>query len=109
MPREIPESDWKILSRLKPLTLDRLCQRILKTSEDIIVRAKEGGYHNAYLELYKHVQTNDKRLSNCFDDWKRSQALEILTNWKSEELLTEEEFAAFSSETRMIVNGFLKR
>jgi hypothetical protein len=109
MPREFPEPDWKILFRLKPLALDRLCQRILKTSEDIIVHVNEGGHHNAYLELYKHIQSSDKRLSNCFDDWKRSQALEILTNWKSEELLTEEEFAAFSSETREIVYFLLRR
>lgn len=42
MEREIPESDWKTLSRLKPLALDRLSQRIMTTSEDIIVHAKEG-------------------------------------------------------------------
>jgi hypothetical protein len=109
MPREFPESDWKILSRLKPLTLDRLCQRILLESEDSIVRVKEGGYHSAYLELYKHIQSSDKKIANCFNDWRRSQALTILINWRSENLLMEEEFAAFSSETRVIVNGFLKK
>lgn len=103
MQREFPESDWKTLSRLKPLALDRLCQRILMTSEDIIVRVKEGGYHSAYLELFKHVQTNDKRLSNCFDDWKRSQAFFILANWRKEKLLSDEEFSAFSEETRKVV------
>jgi hypothetical protein len=108
MPRDFPEPDWKTLSRLKPLVLDRLCQRILLESEDIIVRVKEGGYHSAYLELFKHIQTNDKRLSDCFDDWRRSQALEILTNWKSEKLLTEEDFSAFSPETREMVNFLLK-
>ena len=109
MPRDFSEPDWKTLSRLKPLALDRLCQRILMTSEDIIVRVKEGGYHSAYLNLFKHIQTNDKTLSNCFDKWSRSHALEILINWKSEELLTEEEFAAFSPETRELVNFLLRR
>ncbi len=108
MPRDFPEPDWKILSRLKPLALDRLCRRILLTSEDIIVRVKEGGYHNAYLELFKHIQTNDKTVSNCFDDWKRSQAFFILANWRREKLITEEEFAAFSAETRVIVEGLSK-
>jgi hypothetical protein len=109
MSRDFSEPDWKTLSHLKPLALDRLCQRILLESEDIIVRVKEGGHHSAYLELFKHIQTNDKRLSICFDDWRRSQALEILTSWKSEELLTEEEFAVFSLETREMVNFLLKR
>ena len=103
-----PEVDWKTLSRLKPLALDRLCQRILTTSEDIIVCINEGGYHSAYLELFKHIQTNDKRLINCFDDWRRSQAFFILSNWRRERLITDEEFADFSAETRIIVDGRLK-
>lgn len=105
MQRDFPESDWKILSRLKPLALDRLCQRILLSSEDIIVRVKEGGYHSAYLELFKHIQANDKRLSNCFDDWKRSQAFFILANWRREKLISDEEFAAFSKETRIVAES----
>jgi hypothetical protein len=108
MPRDFPESDWKTLSRLKPLALDRLCRRIVLESEDIIVRVKEGGYHSAYLELYQHIQSGDKRLSNCFDDWKRSQAFFILANWRREKLVTDEEFAAFSAETRIVVGGLLK-
>ncbi len=102
---DFPESDWKVLSRLKPLALDRLCQQILMTSEDIIARTKEGGYHSAYLELFKHIQTNDKRLSSCFDDWRRSQAFFILANWRREKLITDEEFAAFSAETRKVAES----
>jgi len=108
MPRDFPESDWKTLSRLKPLALDRLCQRILIESEDIIVRANEGGFHKAYLELYKHIHANDKRLGNCFNDWKRSQAFFILASWRREKLITDEEFAAFSTETRAIAEGILR-
>jgi hypothetical protein len=109
MPRDFPEFDWKTLSSLKPLALDRLCRQTLLESEDIIVRSKEGEYHNAYLALFKHIQTNDKRISNCFDDWRRSQAFFILVNWRREKLITDEEFVSFSAETRTIVNRFLKR
>lgn len=108
MTRDFPEPDWKTLSRLKPLALDRLCERIVLESEDIIVRVKEGGYHDAYLELVKHIQTQDETVSNCFDDWKRSQAFFILANWRREKLITDEEFAAFSAETRIVVGGLLK-
>lgn len=108
MSNDFPESDWKTLSRLKPLALDRLCQRILQESGGIVARAKEGGYHSAYLDLYKHIDECDETMSRCFDGWKRSQALNILINWRSENLLTEEEFNAFSPDTCTIVNGFLK-
>lgn len=108
MSRDFPETDWKTLSHLKPLALDRLCQRILTTSEDIIVRANEGGYHSAYLELFKLIQADEKKLSNCFDDWRRSQAFFILANWRREKLISDEEFADFSEETRMVAKGLLK-
>ena len=108
MPRDFPEPDWKILSRLKPLALDRLCQRILQEAGDILGQAKEKEYHRAYLDLYKYVHKNDERVVNCFDDWKRSQAVYILMNWMSEKLLTEVEFNAFSPETREVVERFLK-
>ena len=109
MPYDFPEPDWKALSRLKPLALDRLCQRILQESGKILDHAKEGGSHSAYLELYKHIHTSDERVSDCFDDMKRSRALAILINWKLEGLLTEEEFNAFGPETRALVDAWLKR
>jgi DNA invertase Pin-like site-specific DNA recombinase len=109
MQRDFPEADWKILSKLKPLALDRLCQRILTTSEDIILGANEGGYHSAYLELYKHIQARDEVLSHCFDDWRRSRALLHLVNWCREKLITDEEFATLSAETRNEVDSFLRR
>ena len=108
MQRNFPETDWKMLSRIKPLTLDRLCQRILQESGDILARAKEGGNHGVYLELFRHIQESDKVVSACFDQWSRSHALDILINWRRENLLTEEEFDAFSPETRRMVDGFLK-
>jgi hypothetical protein len=109
MPRDFPEADWKTLSRLKPLALDRLCQRIMAEAGDILDRAKENEYHHAYLDLYKHIHTSDETVANCFNDWKRSQALNILASWMSERLLTDEEFAAFSPDMRAIVDMLLKR
>ena len=109
MPHNFPESDWKTLSRLKPLVLDRLCQRILKKAGGIITSAQKDEHHRAYLDLYKYIHTSDETVADCFNDWKRSRALEILINWRLERLLTDEEFAAFSPETRAIVDMFLKR
>ena len=107
MSNDFPESDWKVLSRLRPLALDRLCRQIVLESEDIIVRVKEGGYHSAYLELFKHIQKQDDILSDCFGDWKRSQALIAIANWRRENLITDEEFAALSMETRKTIGLYL--
>lgn len=109
MPLKLPEADWKTLAGLKPRALNRLCRRILRTSEAIISRADEGRHHSAYLDLYRHIQESDKVVSNCFDPWSRSHALGILINRWAENLLTEEEFSAFSAETRDTVEWFLKR
>ncbi len=109
MPRDFPESDWKTLSHLKPLALERLCQRILQEAGGILDHTQEGGHHYAYLDLYKHIHTSDETVATCFNDWKRSHALEILISWKLERLLTDEEFASFRSDTRAIVDMWLKR
>ncbi len=106
---DFPESDWKKLSRLKPLALERLCERILLEAEDRIARTKSGEFYRAYLDLYKHIQTSDEKVADCFNDWKRSRAVFILVNWRANNLLTEEEFAAFSPDTRAAVDIFLKR
>lgn len=92
-----------------PACLTLCSGRSLKKSGNIIDCVKEGRCHSAYLELYKHIQTSDEVVDNCFDDWKRSQVLRILINWRSKNLLIEEEFAAFSAQTRGLVEGFLKR
>jgi len=96
---ELPEPDWKTLSRLKPLALERLCQGILRGAQDLLASVPEGEAHRAYLDLYKYIQDSDQVLAGCFD-WRRSQALLILANWRQEELLTDEEFARFSPEAR---------
>jgi hypothetical protein len=109
MPIDFPEPDWKTLSRLKPLALERLCQRILQESGNILGRVQEGGHHQAYLDLYKHIYSSDEKVANCFNYWKRSRALAMLINWRLERLITDEEFAAFSPETRAIVDMLLNQ
>lgn len=102
---DFAESDWQLLSRLKPLVLDRLCQRIVQEAGGIISGAKGGRYHSAYLELFEHIQKSDKSLSNGFDDWRRSQAFFILANWCRQKLITDDEFSAFSAQTRKAVES----
>ena len=104
-----PESDWKHLSRLKPLALDRLCQRILAEAHALIDAAAEGEHHRAYLAFYRYIQEQDRLVADCFNDWRRTQALFLLMHWRQQRLLTEKEFAGFSAETRNVVDAWLSR
>lgn len=101
------EQDWKYLSRLKPLALDRLCRRILDEAQVIIAGAAEGEHHRIYLALFRHIQERDRLIADGFDDWSRSRALGHLLVWRQHGLITDEEFAAFSPETRATVGWLL--
>ena len=105
----LPEQDWKLLSRLKPLALERLCQRILTETQALSAAAMEGEYHRVYLELYRHIQEQDRVVADCFNDWRRAQALFLLMHWRQQRLLTDAEFAGFSAETRNAVDSWLFR
>ncbi len=102
-----PEPDWKVLSRLKPLALERLCRRILDEAQAIIAGAAEGESHRAYLTLYRRIHERDRLIADCFDHWSRSRALEHLLLWRQHHLISDEEFAAFSEETRAVIEWLL--
>lgn len=102
------EQDWKYLSRLKPLALERLCWRILIEAQDLIATAQEGACHSTYLALYRHIQEGDRLVADCFDGWRRSRALEHLLLWRQHHLITDEELAALRPETRAVVAMLLE-
>ncbi|GAB4505322.1 MAG: hypothetical protein Fur0043_23170 [Anaerolineales bacterium] len=66
--------------------------------------SKKGKSHQAYLALYRHIDQQDRVMADCFNAWSRSKALIILLLWRRHGLVTEEEYAAFSEETRQRVN-----
>jgi hypothetical protein len=103
----LPETDWKQLTRLKPLALERLCRRILEEAQALIAAAGEGDSHRVYLALFNHIQEHDRLIADGFDDWSRSRAIEHLVVWRGRHLVTDEEFAAFSPETRAAVEFWL--
>jgi hypothetical protein len=101
MSREIPESDWKKLGALKPLVLQRFCERTLLAikaqlhEEEVLNDA-----HKTYLEIYKYIHEEDRVLSLLFDDWRRSTVRMTLMGWLRAGLLTESEFNTLSEETK---------
>ena len=99
MASEIKESDWKLFRQLHPVALERFCERVLAEVQAAVTDTSEGS-HDRYLKLFDLVRERDKTIGRLFNDPRRSNALILLVNIKQQGLLTEEEFARFSPETR---------
>jgi hypothetical protein len=107
MEGRFPESDWKLFRKLEVLALDRFCQRVLAEVSGLVADAVKTN-HERYLAVYKLVRRRDKELADAFNDPRRSTALVQLARIRFRELLTDEEFAGFSPETRASVQMFLE-
>ena len=102
MTRQIEESDLKLFRQLHAVALERFCQRVLAES-DLQHRDTTRSAHERYLAIHQFFRQRDKELARLFDDLRRSTALMQLAAIKAHGLLTEEEFARFSSETQNLV------
>jgi hypothetical protein len=107
MERGIHESDWKRFRQFQPLALDRFCQRVLAEVTRLAADTRVSN-HERYLAVFKLLQRRDEELADAFNDLRRSTALVQLARIQFQELLTEEEFARFSPETRASVQVFLE-
>ena len=103
------EREWKILRRLKPLALERLTRRILDGAQEIIASAEEGKSYDAYIKLYEYIQEQDAIVADCFDDWRRANAIFFLVHWRRHGLITDEEFQAFPPGLRDTVDLLERR
>ncbi len=102
MQHAIKEADWKLLRAVHPLALERYCDRVFREVEQV-VRDSSKGTHERYQTLFELVQQRDREIARLFNDPRRSTALEMLAGLHAEGLLTEEEFARLSPETRNAV------
>src|SRR5437867_8709064 len=102
MLRVISESDWKLFRQLRPIALERFCERVLAEIDRIASDGSETS-HERYLAVFKLIEQRDKELAGAFDDFRRSTALYQLACIHSQGLLTDEEMGRFTAETRDIV------
>ncbi len=102
--RNFPESDWKKLRALKPNALDRFCARVLDRLQTTITPLPQQNAHQKYLDVWRIMREDDELLSILFDTWRRSNANIMFMGWVNHGLMTEEEFNAFSDETRALAN-----
>jgi hypothetical protein len=108
MLRDIREADWKLLRELKPLALARYCDRVLA---EVVALASDAavGSHERYLALLKLIDERDRTLADAFNDLKRSTGLLKLAILRRLNLVTDDEFARFTPETREAVRLILDR
>jgi hypothetical protein len=102
MSQHIPESDWKVLRKLKPMLLERFCKRALADVTQAVDNNSET-YHERYSQVFQLLQKHDDNLARAFDDIRRSNALSKLMVMRSLSLLTDEEFMRFRPETRNLI------
>jgi hypothetical protein len=100
------ESEWNLFRKLQALALDRCCQRVLTEVSHIIADEKMS-CHDRYLAVYRLLKKRDDELANAFDGPRRSTALRQLACIQSHKLLTEEEFARFTPQTRETVEAIM--
>jgi hypothetical protein len=104
--QEIKEPDWKVLRRVHPLVLERFCERVL-AEIDRVSRDGAKGHHARYLQIFRIIQQRDREIARLFDNPRRSHALTMLAQIRSQGLLTEDEFSSLSPETRGAIQMLL--
>jgi hypothetical protein len=100
--RRISEADWKRLGRLKPVALDRFCQRVLAEVARVVADPAKDS-HDRYREVFRLVQERDSELASAFDDLRRSTAVFRLARMRAVDVVTDQELGEFDAETREAV------
>ena len=62
--------------------------------------------HEQYLKLYKLIEKRDKQMADAFNDYRRSTAFWQIAKMLNLGMLTPEDLAEFSEETRQLLNNF---
>jgi hypothetical protein len=104
MRERIPERDWKLFTKLREVALERFCERTLDEMKQLIASSSASHYER-YLAIFKVVDRQDTELARLFDDFRRSTAIVQLAAMRARKLITDEELATFTAETREAVKS----
>ena len=107
--RPLSEADWKYMQRLQPVLLNRLCEKFNTEMVRILQEEDAGTPHERYLNAFKHMQDADDIIADCFNDWRRSTLLQKMGFLLHHDLMTSDEYAGLSDETRAILTLFYAR
>jgi hypothetical protein len=102
------ELEWKLFRQLQAVALERFCGRVLAEVGHLAAEARKS-HHERYRAVYRLMERRDKELADAFNNPRRSAALRQLACLQGLGLVTDEEFARFSPQTRASVEVFLGR
>jgi hypothetical protein len=74
---------------------------------DRVSRDGAKGHHARYLQIFRIIQQRDREIARLFDNPRRSHALTMLAQIRSQGLLTEDEFSSLSPGTRGAIQMLL--
>jgi hypothetical protein len=100
MSSNLPESDWRLFTKIHNKLLEQYCEQIL---EDVRTasRSAASSSHDRYRKVYDLIHQRDKQMANAFDDFRRSTAVMQLAVMRRMKLLTDEDLGKFSEQTRI--------
>ena len=102
----IPEADWRVFRSLRPIWLNRFCERI--NGELLRALSDESrSPHEQYLAAYKLIHKRDEEIRDAFNDFRRSTAIVQISIIQKLGAITDEEFGRFSELTRAWLQDFL--
>jgi hypothetical protein len=98
MPLNFPESDWKNWSRLAPILLNRFCDSVVAHAAKFSIESGTG--HERYLACYRFIDESNQKIADVFNNRRRSNALFQIAAAVTNEIMSAEDLASFSEETR---------
>ena len=96
----------KCCGGVHPLALERFCERVL-AEIDRVSHDGATSHHARYHQIFRILQQRDREMARLFDNPRRSHALTMLAQIRSQGLLTENEFSSLSPETRGAIQMLL--
>lgn len=98
---ELPKSQKKIARELIQMSLQKECSVFLEKINMSVNRSQEGkSPHEAYLNLYKKVESFDKHIARRYDDLRGSKYFMIIVGLLLDEILVQEDLNRFDEDVK---------
>jgi hypothetical protein len=104
MSAQIPEGDWRVFRELRPVWLERYCQRVNSELVSRLSNERLSAYER-YLNVYRFIVGKDRELGEAFNDFRRSTAVIQISIIRRLGVIRDDELARFSDSTRKFVVG----
>jgi hypothetical protein len=97
--KDLPEADWKRLQSMKVDLLRRASRTAIEHVHGVVIGPNDDP-HKVYLNLYRVVESEDRKIGDMFNDMRRSTAILRLGQMVRHGVITTEELQSFTEETQ---------